>query len=37
LALAGISSVEAADAFIREVYLPAHNARFAVKSRAAAQ
>jgi len=30
LALAGIRSIEAADAFIREVYLPAHNARFSV-------
>ena len=30
LALAGITSIEAANAFIREVYIPAHNARFAV-------
>ena len=30
LALAGITDIEAANAFIREVYLPAHNARFAV-------
>jgi transposase len=29
LKLAGISDVEAANRFIREVYLPAHNARFA--------
>lgn len=29
LALAGISTVEAANRFIREQYLPAHNARFA--------
>jgi Helix-turn-helix domain len=29
LALAGISEVPAANRFIREVYLPAHNARFA--------
>ena len=29
-ALAGITDIEAANAFIREVYLPAHNARFAV-------
>jgi transposase len=29
LALAGITTVEAANRFIREVYLPAHNARFA--------
>jgi len=32
LALAGIAGVEAANAFIRDVYLPAHNARFAVKA-----
>jgi transposase len=32
LALAGITTVEAANRFIREVYLPAHNARFAVKA-----
>ena len=32
LALASITTVQAADAFIREVYLPAHNARFAVKA-----
>src|SRR3974390_386606 len=30
LALAGIATVEAANAFIRNVYLPAYNARFAV-------
>jgi transposase len=30
LRLAGITTVEAANAFIRDVYLPAHNARFAV-------
>jgi hypothetical protein len=30
LALASITGIEAANAFIREVYLPAHNARFAV-------
>src|SRR5208282_792151 len=30
LRLAGVSSLEAANAFIRDVYLPAHNARFAV-------
>jgi transposase len=30
LRLAGIGTVEAANAFIREVYSPAHNARFAV-------
>lgn len=30
LALAGIASVEAANTFLREVYVPAHNARFAV-------
>ena len=32
LALAGIAGVEAANAFIRTVYIPAHNARFAVKA-----
>ena len=32
LKLAGIVSIEAANAFIREVYLPAHNQRFAVKA-----
>jgi hypothetical protein len=31
LALAGITEIEAANAFIREVYLPAHNARFATE------
>ena len=31
LALAGIATVEAANRFIRDVYLPAHNARFTVK------
>lgn len=31
LALAGIATVEAANRFIRAVYLPAHNARFTVK------
>jgi transposase len=30
LKLAGITDIEAANAFIREVYLPEHNARFAV-------
>jgi transposase len=30
LRIAGISSVEVANAFIRDVYLPAHNRRFAV-------
>ena len=30
LRLAGITSIEAANRFIAEVYLPAHNARFAV-------
>ena len=29
LALAGIADLEAANRFIRDVYLPAHNARFA--------
>ena len=32
LALASITTVEAANSFIREVYLPRHNARFAVKA-----
>jgi hypothetical protein len=32
LALASITTVEAANSFIRDVYLPAHNARFAVKA-----
>jgi Winged helix-turn helix len=31
LRLAGITEVEAANAFIRDVYRPAHNARFAVE------
>jgi transposase len=30
LALAGIETAEAANAYIRDVYIPAHNARFAV-------
>src|SRR5271156_3941210 len=30
LALAGITDIAAANAFLRDVYLPAHNARFAV-------
>jgi hypothetical protein len=30
LRLAGVTDIEAANAFIRHVYLPAHNARFAV-------
>ena len=34
LALAGITSVEAANAFLRERYLADHNARFAVKAAA---
>jgi hypothetical protein len=32
LALAGITSSDKANAFIREVYLPAHNQRFAVEA-----
>jgi transposase len=32
LTLAAITTVEAANRFIREVYIPAHNARFAVKA-----
>jgi len=31
LALAGVKDIETANAFIREVYLPTHNARFAAK------
>ena len=31
LRLAGITTAEAANAFLREVYLPEHNARFAVE------
>ena len=30
LALAGIATVDAANRFLRDVYIPAHNARFAV-------
>jgi transposase len=30
LSLAGVTDIEAANAFIRDVYLPEHNARFAV-------
>jgi hypothetical protein len=32
LALAGMETVEAANRFIRETYVPAHNARFLVKA-----
>jgi hypothetical protein len=32
LRLAGIAGIEAANVFIREIYLPAHNERFAVKA-----
>lgn len=32
LALAGIATVEAANAWLRDIYVPAHNARFAVKA-----
>jgi transposase len=32
LALAGIATVAAANEFIRDVYIPAHNARFAVEA-----
>src|ERR1700712_2544915 len=31
LALAGITTVDAANLFLRDVYVPAHNARFAIK------
>ena len=30
LKLVGITTIDAANAFIRDVYLPAHNSRFAV-------
>ena len=30
LALAGIATIEAANVFLRDVYIPAHNARFAI-------
>lgn len=30
LALAGLTTIEAADIYIRDVYIPAHNARFAI-------
>ena len=30
LALAGVDDIEGANAFIRDVYIPAHNARFAI-------
>src|SRR5450432_3264019 len=32
LALAGIATIEAANAFIGQVYIPVHNARFAVEA-----
>ena len=32
LGLAGITTMAAANTFLREVYLPAHNQRFAVKA-----
>ena len=32
LALAGITTMEAANAWLRDTYIPAHNARFAVKA-----
>lgn len=32
LALAGITTVDAANAWLRDTYIPAHNARFAVKA-----
>ena len=31
MALAGITTPEAADTFLRDVYIPSHNARFAIK------
>ena len=32
LALLGITTIEAADAYLRNVYIPAHNARFAIEA-----
>ena len=32
LVLAGITTVEAANAWLRDTYIPAHNARFAIKA-----
>lgn len=32
LALAGITTIDAANAWLRDTYIPAHNARFAVKA-----
>jgi len=32
MALAGLATIEAANAFIKDVYIPAHNGRFAVKA-----
>ena len=32
LALAGITTMDAANAWLRDIYIPAHNARFAVKA-----
>ncbi|MGH6857038.1 MAG: hypothetical protein ACRECP_05170 [Methylocella sp.] len=32
LALEGIDTLEAANLFLREVYIPAHNARFAIEA-----
>ena len=32
LALAGITTIDAANAWLRDIYMPAHNARFAVKA-----
>ena len=32
LALAGIATMEAANAWLRDTYIPAHNARFAIKA-----
>jgi transposase len=32
LALAGIATIEAANAWLRDTYIPAHNARFAIKA-----
>ena len=32
LALAGITTIDAANVWLRDTYIPAHNARFAVKA-----
>ena len=37
LALAGITTMEAANAWLRDTYIPAHNARFAIEGRTGGQ